>query len=178
MLALADEHQNDDNQNIGQHDQELIGEGGEAVGLNGQLQGLRQRKEQRAAEDAASIDRRVLVRFLQSDLVARMLAAPTLLREYEFISRIPAGLLADETAGAQRTDTVFLLGIADCILVHGDTAELVDYKTDHGKTPEQFLQAYATQLALYRDAIEKRLRVRVTRSVIYSFALGQEIEVP
>lgn len=131
-----------------------------------------------AAEDAASIDRRVLVRFLQSDLVARMLAAPTLLREYEFISRIPAGLLADETAGAQRTDTVFLLGIADCILVHGDTAELVDYKTDHGKTPEQFLQAYATQLALYRDAIEKRLRVRVTRSVIYSFALGQEIEVP
>ena len=132
-----------------------------------------------AAADAAAIDRKVLIRFLQSPLVERMLAAPTLLREHEFISRIPAGLLADTAAPTlQGTDTVFLLGIADCILVHGDTAELVDYKTDHGKTPEQFLEAYATQLALYRDAVEKRLRVRVTRSVIYSFALGLEIEVP
>ncbi len=131
-----------------------------------------------SADTAASIDRAVLERFLHSPLVERMLAAPTLLREYEFISRIPAGLLADGTPTAQNSDTVFLLGIADCVLVYDGIAELVDYKTDHGKTPAQFLQTYAAQLALYRDAIEKRLNVRVTRSVIYSFDLGQEIEVP
>ncbi len=132
-----------------------------------------------AETDADAIDRNVLERFLQSELVARMLAAPTLLREYEFISRIPAGLLAEAAAPAAfGQDTVFLLGIADCILVYDGTAELVDYKTDHGKTPQQFLDAYATQLALYRDAVEKRLNVKVTRSVIYSFSLGQEIEVP
>lgn len=129
-----------------------------------------------AADAADAIDRRVLQRFLQSGLLERMLAAPTLLREYEFISRIPAGLLADAGAAAGQ-ESVFLLGIADCVLLYGDTAELVDYKTDHGKTPQQFLDAYATQLALYRDAIEKRLQVKVTRSVIYSFSLGQEIEV-
>ena len=130
-----------------------------------------------APDAARAIDRQVLQRFLQSDLLARMLAAPALLREYEFISRIPAALTAQQPeAGAQ--DTVFLLGIADCVLLYGDTAELVDYKTDRGKTPQQFLDAYAAQLALYRDAIEKRLKVTVTRSVIYSFELGQEIEVP
>ncbi len=131
-------------------------------------------------DQAAGIELPVLRRFLQSDLVQRMLSADALLREYEFISSIPASLLADLPAAAATAgdDAVFLLGIADCVAITDGQALLVDYKTDHGKTPQQFLQAYATQLSLYRDAIQKRLGVPVTRSVIYSFALGQEIEVP
>lgn len=131
------------------------------------------------AEAAAHIERSVLQRFLQSDLLTRMLNAETLLREYEFISRIPASVLPEaQTLPAAGTGTVFLLGIADCILLNGSTAELVDYKTDRGKTEAEFLQAYSMQLALYRDAIEKRLGVQVRRSVLYSFSLGREIEVP
>ena len=52
MLALANEHQNHDNPHIRQHDQELVGEGREAVGLNSQLQRLRQGEQQRAAQHA------------------------------------------------------------------------------------------------------------------------------
>ena len=130
------------------------------------------------AEAAAQIDRPALQRFLHSALLQRMLSAQRLLREYEFISRIPAALTVEEGGDAAAGETVFLLGIADCVLCNGTDAELVDYKTDRGKTPQQFLQAYAPQLSLYRQAIEKRLGVTVRRSVIYSFDLGREIEVP
>lgn len=130
------------------------------------------------AEAAAQIDRPALQRFLHSALLQRMLSAQRLLREYEFISRIPAALTVEESGDTTAGETVFLLGIADCVLCNGTDAELVDYKTDRGKTPQQFLQAYAPQLSLYRQAIEKRLGVTVRRSVIYSFDLGREIEVP
>lgn len=160
-------------------------------------------------EEAAAqqLDKAVLQRFLQGELAARMLQAPTLLREYELISRIPAAdlpgqqlpaqtppgqqppatpvntppdALANAAAGASAPagGSVYLLGIADCVLLYPDAAELVDYKTDRGKTAAQLLQTYGRQLSLYRQTIQRRLGVPVRRSVIYSFALGQEIEVP
>ncbi len=128
-----------------------------------------------AADQAAGIEMPVLRRFLESELVGRMLGADTLLREYEFISCISADMLPDAPSGEGST---YLLGIADCIILQNGEAELVDYKTDHGKSAAQLLEAYATQLALYRRAIRQRLGVPVRRSVIYSFALGREIEVP
>ena len=132
-------------------------------------------------EQTAAVDRRALRRFLDSALVQRMLTAQQLLREYEFISRIPAAALA-ETEDARTAPapdgTVYLLGIADCVILNGSEAELVDYKTDHGKTEQELLDAYAAQLRAYRTAVELRLGVQVRRSVIYSFALGKEIEVP
>ena len=69
-------------------------------------------------------------------------------------------------------------GIADAVLINGGEAEIVDYKTDRGKSPRQLLDAYAKQLLLYKAAVEKRLGVSVKRCTIYSFALQREIDVP
>ncbi len=130
-------------------------------------------------EELAVLNKTVIRHFLQSDLVSRMLTADTLLREYEFIERIPACLVDETLAGTPvGQESVFLLGIADCIILKDGCAELVDYKTDRGKDADRLLEAYADQLKLYRTAITKRLGVPVTRTVIYSLALNCEIEVP
>ena len=62
---------------------------------------------------------------------------------------------------------------------HSDHVEIVDYKTDHSKTADELLRAYAAQLRLYARAIGRRLAPKpVTRCTLYSFALGREVDVP
>lgn len=126
---------------------------------------------------AEQLPQKRIAAFLQSDLAKRMRHAQTLLREYDFITAVEAKFVA-ETDPAHDYVPVLVQGIADVVLLDGETAEIADYKTDQGKTPAQFVEAYATQLRLYRRAMEKRLGVRVTRCTIYAFDLSQEIDVP
>ncbi len=124
------------------------------------------------------LDRQCMQTFLQSGLAERMRAAQTLLREYDFITSVPAKYVDETLPEPFWYQPVLVQGIADAVIVNGDRAEIIDYKTDRAKTPAQFLKAYAKQLLLYRAAIEKRLGVKVERCTIYSFSLGQEIDVP
>lgn len=127
---------------------------------------------------ARQLERPRLQAFLDSPLAARMRAADRLLREYAFLTAIPAKFVEEALPERFAHQPVQIQGIADAVLLRGKTAEIADYKTDRGKTPAQLLQAYRRQLLLYRFAIEKRLGVTVTRCTLYSFALGREIDVP
>lgn len=124
------------------------------------------------------LDQACMRTFLQSDLAQRMRTAGSLLREYDFITSVPAKYVDETLPEKFWYQPVLVQGIADAVIVNGDTAEIVDYKTDRAKTPAQFCKAYAKQLLLYRAAIEKRLGVQVKRCTIYAFSLGQEIDVP
>ncbi|MEF9969561.1 MAG: UvrD-helicase domain-containing protein [Ruthenibacterium sp.] len=115
--------------------------------------------------------------FLQTPLAKRMQNAAVLLREYDFITAIPAKFVAEMPPELQY-QPVLVQGIADAVLLNGKTAEIVDYKTDRGKTEAEFLTAYTGQLMLYKAAIEKRLCVTVTACTIYSFSRNAEIDVP
>ncbi len=126
---------------------------------------------------AEKLPRERIEAFFASDLAARMRAAERLLREYDFITAVPARFVRDMPEGLENTP-VLVQGIADAVLVNGNTAEIADYKTDRGKTPAGFVRAYQKQLLLYRAAVEKRLGVRVVKCTIYSFELGREIDVP
>ena len=67
---------------------------------------------------------------------------------------------------------------ADLVLLFSDHIELVDYKTDRGKSAGELAAAYRAQLALYALAIEKRFAPRrVTYKGIYSLALGRLVDV-
>lgn len=127
---------------------------------------------------ADKLPRDAIAAFLQTKLAQRMQSAETLLREYDFITAVPARFVVDEVPPEQAYTPVLVQGIADAVCVMGDAAEIVDYKTDKGKTPEQFLGTYARQLQLYRRAVEKRLGVRVTACTIYAFENRLEIDVP
>ncbi len=136
-----------------------------------------------ARENVEKLDRPALKRFFAGELFRRIGKAKQALREYAFISAVPAAALAEtdeEKAGLDpKADTVLIQGVADLVLVFEDHVEIVDYKTDHNKTADELLRAYAAQLRLYARAIGLRLApTPVTRCTLYSFALGREVDVP
>ena len=136
-----------------------------------------------ARENVENLDRPALERFFEGELFRRIGQAEQALREYAFISAVPAAALAEtdeEKAGLDpQADTVLIQGVADLVLVFDDHVEIVDYKTDRSKTADELLRAYAAQLRLYARAIGRRLAPKpVTRCTLYSFALGREVDVP
>lgn len=132
------------------------------------------------ASMAELVDKQRILRFCQSDLYKRMLCAmqppAKLLREFAFITSVPAREVA-KREGNFGDAAVLLQGVADAVLVFADHAELVDYKTDYVTEPDQLKQRYTAQLMYYREAIEKRISVPITKCTIYSLHLGQEIEL-
>ena len=129
-------------------------------------------------EVAEKLDRRALHRFFSSALFARVQAAKSIRREYAFITSLPARFaMQDKTAETGSAQTL-VQGVADLILLFDDHAEIVDYKTDRGKSPEQLAADYAEQLRLYCYALYKRLRVPVTKCTIFSLHLGCEVDIP
>lgn len=125
---------------------------------------------------AAQIDVSGLEALFASDFGRTVSTARHVLREYAFVDSIPARELADLPDGLA-DERVLIQGIADCILLEKDHAVLVDYKTDRVSAPQELVDRYSAQLARYKTALDKRLPVPVTESVLYSFALGRPIRL-
>ncbi len=120
-----------------------------------------------------------IVHFAGSPLGQRMGKAfreGTLKREQPFVFSVPASLLNENWAGPE---TVLVQGIIDAYFMEEGEIVLVDYKTDHvSRDGRQILaDRYRVQLEDYAAALERLLKVRVKEKKIYSFALGEEIEV-
>ena len=115
-------------------------------------------------------------RFFDSDLYRRLAAADQVWREYHYILDVPAGSLADLPADMAQ-ETVVVQGIADCVFREGDHLILVDYKTDHVDTAGELTDRYRSQMLFYKQALETLLGLPVAEMLLYSFALGKEIEV-
>lgn len=77
----------------------------------------------------------------------------------------------------EEEDEVLLQGIIDAFIVEDDGIILVDYKTDRVREGEELRERYRKQIMLYSDALEAILGKRVKRRVLYSFHLGEEVEI-
>jgi ATP-dependent helicase/nuclease subunit A len=126
-------------------------------------------------ELAEKLDLVVVQKFIGSAVWRRIRQAKTVLREEPFITSLPAR----EVAPAADSDAgVLVQGIADLVLTFADHAEIVDYKTDRAADPAFYQKEYGAQLRLYRRAFAMRLPVPVTKLTIFSFALGDEVNIP
>ena len=114
--------------------------------------------------------------FFESAVWRRIRHAKAVLREEPFITALPAAQITPEAGECEAE--VLVQGIADLVLVYDDHAEILDYKTDHSRDASFYIEEYAAQLRLYRRAFAQRLAVPVTKLTIYSFTLGQEIDIP
>ena len=114
--------------------------------------------------------------FFESAVWRRIRHAKAVLREEPFITALPAAQITPEAGECEAK--VLVQGIADLVLVYDDHAEILDYKTDHSRDSSFYIEEYAAQLRLYRRAFAQRLAVPVTKLTIYSFTLGQEIDIP
>ncbi len=130
------------------------------------------------SEIAKNLPKNKILNFLNTETVKRMQSASKLYREYEFITAISANYVYDDIPPQHQNATIQVQGIADVVCVNEDGAEIIDYKTDKNKSAEDFINTYSQQLYLYKLAIERRLKITVTRCTIYSFENSEEINIP
>ena len=125
---------------------------------------------------AEVLDMQRITAFFCSDLYRRMTAARQVWREYHFAVTVPAGTLTDLPA-AMADEAVLVQGIADCLFREGDRLILVDYKTDKVSTADELRDRYRSQMQFYRQALENIFGLPVEEMLLYSFALGETVEV-
>ncbi len=128
-------------------------------------------------EMANAVDVKGVAAFFASPLYARVRGAKKVLREYDFITAVPARAVKPDIADDLAETPVLVQGIADMVLLGPAGAEIVDYKTDGGADAATLATRYAAQLRLYRQALQKRLGLPVQKLTIWSFALGAEVDI-
>ena len=121
--------------------------------------------------ESESIDKEEFADFFQSSLMARMLRAEKLLREFRFFDQIPAS-----KAGFEGSGQVLVQGIADCVMIEKGKAVIIDFKTDRVNHVGKLAGRYRGQLDLYRQALEKAFPKGVAGCLIYSTCLRQTVD--
>lgn len=128
-------------------------------------------REQREMLDISALDR-----FFRGSLYAEMSASEHIYRERRF-SLTDDGALIGGVAGEE----ILVQGVIDCFYTTPRGLVIVDYKTDRvfGDTAEaELVKRHGAQIRYYAVAAERMTDIKVCRAVIYSFALGREVEVP
>ena len=115
--------------------------------------------------------------FFQSALYRRMCASSRLEREVRFMIEIPAGELDESLPSWGADEMVMVQGIADCVFEEKGRLVVLDYKTDRVKDRRVLIEHYAPQLELYARALGETLGLPVAQRLIYSFWLGEVIDV-
>lgn len=114
-------------------------------------------------EEAGAIDIARLCAFANSPLADRMRAAKSLHREVPFV----IGIRPEEIYDTEADTNILVHGIIDCYFETADgEIVLVDFKSD--ARPETLQKRYATQMKVYRRAIEKATGKPLSESLFYS----------
>ena len=128
-------------------------------------------------EMAESIDIRDVLGFLQCSGGRRMhrAAQQNLLRkEQPFVLGIDAG----EIYPSEKSEEMVLVqGIIDVYFEEDGELVVLDYKTDKVKSIMELKEKYHAQLDYYAQALEQLVGKKVKEKIIYSFTLGEEIQV-
>lgn len=130
-------------------------------------------------EEYGLLHQEKLQKFLDSplgQLFAKAYQENTLYREQHFMQEVEYEKLFPEDGG-DTVEKVILQGIIDAFIMEGDGIILVDYKTDRVKNGEELRNRYQKQIELYSEALEQILGKKVRRRVLYSFSLGEEVDL-
>ena len=83
---------------------------------------------------------------------------------------------AQELYGENSDAKILVQGIIDLLAVDGEKAIIIDYKLS-SHSEERLKKDYATQLKIYKMAVEKTLKLKVEKTYILSLKTGSLIEV-
>ena len=125
--------------------------------------------------EADVVDKKSIVRFFESDLANRILSADKVYKEYTFTSSIP---LSEMEPDIKQSDEVIIIdGVADCAFVENGELVIVDFKTDKASTANELAEKYKEQLSVYRRCLAEVIGLPVKQTLIYSFRLGETVEI-
>ena len=95
----------------------------------------------------------------------------------KFITEIPATRIDGSLNEKFAEEKGIVQGAVDICFEEDDGIVILDFKTDRTRNPEHFVSAYKEQLDIYAIACEKIFKKPIKQKIIYSFFLGQEIEI-
>ena len=130
-------------------------------------------------EEYGLLNQEKLKKFLDSplgQLFAKAYKENTLYREQHFMQEVEYEKLFPEDGG-DNVEKVILQGIIDAFIMEEEGIILVDYKTDRVKDGAELRNRYQKQIDLYSEALEQILGKKVRRRVLYSFSLGEEVDL-
>ena len=111
---------------------------------------------------------RIFESFINSSLFKELENAKEVHKEETFYMNVKS----------ESNDDILLQGIIDLYFIDkNDRLILVDYKTDRNVDKEILIDRYKNQLLLYKNALEKSLDKKVSKTLIYSTFLNTEVEI-
>jgi len=134
-------------------------------------------------EKADVIDHERLKEFFSSSLFKRMTDSEMLKREMRFnVFLSPEEIFTDNVdfSGNSRDAEILVQGVIDCFFLNEEKGyTLMDYKTDYVPFggEEILIDRYKDQLRIYKTAVEKMVKGKVSEILIYSFALNKPIRL-
>lgn len=122
-------------------------------------------------EQAKLLDKNTLKKIVNSGVFAR-LDGYKIYREQPFV----AGFSAKEVGYEKAEGEILVQGIIDLLAVKGDEAIILDYKAT-GKSREEMLGKYKTQLEIYKKAVEKVMKLKVKKTILFNVFTCETVEV-
>lgn len=126
-------------------------------------------------EQAKAADAYAIVRFLRSDLAARIRKSKQVEREYRFSLLRPVR----DFSSLDADDSVLLQGVVDCFFEEDGELVVVDFKTDHVSRAQldERAEHYRPQLEAYSMALTRVMGKKVKEKVLYFFSAGEEMRL-
>jgi len=97
-----------------------------------------------------------------------------IVREAKFVTMYPHNLLVE---GSVCDKKVIVQGVIDLVIENDGDCIIVDFKTNRTHNKKALVDKYRTQLKLYSKAYELCYNKEVKRRLLYSFEMGEFIEV-
>lgn len=97
-----------------------------------------------------------------------------ILKEQQFILSDNYNNIIKKSSNTQK---VIIQGVVDLVLINGNEAIIVDFKTNKKTSKEKLIENYKLQLNIYAKAVLYGFNLKEVKSLIYSFELNQLIEV-
>jgi len=115
-------------------------------------------------QEAQDASRSMAACFFESDLGARMLASPRVMREWAFNLHV-----------TEPFDTI-VQGVIDLCFLENGKWVLVDFKTDRVSSARELWPRYRRQLDFYRTALEKATPFPVDFTALYALRVGESFD--
>ncbi|MFQ6924835.1 MAG: helicase-exonuclease AddAB subunit AddA [Mediterraneibacter gnavus] len=128
-------------------------------------------------ESAEAVKTEDFLKFLQCESGKRMHQAAKkkqLYKEQPFVLGVDSGEIYPDTECRAQ---LLVQGIIDVYFEEEDGLVVLDYKTDRVRTADELVRRYQSQLTYYARALSQITGKAVKEKIIYSFALGKEINV-
>ena len=142
--------------------------------VRAQIEAMREQRKL-TDEQANAVDVHAIVRFLRSDLAARIRKSKQVEREYRFSLLRPVR----DFSSLDADDSVLLQGVVDCFFEEDGELVVVDFKTDHVSRAQldERAEHYRPQLEAYSMALTRVMGKKVKEKVLYFFSAGEEVRL-